>query len=216
MNSYFSARSGYRLVTFIVLGLLAGTLAACAAQPAATPAPTDVVQDDVTETRNEADTDEQVIGAEDVPAVGVDGPAVTYTDEYGGYALDYPEGWLVEAGPRNSVSLTSADEVPADVSALADGQTLIQIVPAQADDGDFDTLLESQRQFITDNEGEITGEITLDLAGEGQAMSLSYTIPDTDEAVVYVANVNARDFVINGYGDLAMVEAVVGTLRPNQ
>ena len=149
-------------------------------------------------------------------------PGRVNRDEAAGFEFDYPAGWTVDSGERQSrgyyVQFYSWDWKPGDpIDPLPEGGTALSVTVQLWDPkNDLEAFI-NQRKTAWDASGiSIQSENHLTLAGDRPATE--FTVQATDGAQAYfLLTTNGDDYlVISGNGDLKVLAEIAHTLRPIQ
>jgi LysM repeat protein len=150
--------------------------------------------------------------------------ATTYRDEVGGWEIEYPAAWsLVDVGPDikqeslgYSVTLTSWRPQEPGAQGIPEGGSKIDIGVNKGDVDSVEAAIEARRAEIAGGGAgnQIVFEEPWDLASG--LSGVHWTIqPSTGEPIhEFVTAINGNRVVMSGYGDEALFEQIVSTLRP--
>ncbi len=145
----------------------------------------------------------------------------TYTDDYAGFAVDYPAEWTLDqssAGARSQrgyfVQLTSWVHAPGDLSAQtpAGGSRMDITVSRWDPKKDLDAYIARRKTSWESSGLTVTAEETWTLAGDLRAVR--FLVRASDETAFFLVT-TAGDLylVLSGTGDLGMLEAISRTTR---
>jgi hypothetical protein len=174
----------------------------------------------------QSDWDDLLAHRPEAPKAAVPPLTETYIYPTYGYTLRYPAGWHVGQGWQSlygwqeipTLSSYPPDASPSDLGPFS-GQALIAIQAVEVSEGDIDTLLDRvlassgpgqilDRNHIltTFDQGELTAEgrpaIRLETMGEFGTVNHVLVVLD-----------GTQGFVLRGWGDGRVFDAVVGSLR---
>jgi hypothetical protein len=185
-------------------------LAACASNATATLTPTPAI------TATPYPTHVLIDGM--VTKVVSDGK-VTFTDMNAGFALEYPEGWLIDltAGGSRGVFvylITSLDFIPGMRSAIPKDATLVFVTVAGWDEpNDLPAFVEFQKQGW-EKSGDVIVSEEERAAPSGDP--IKYVVTDSRDGHryhIYLKTLGNRYTVISGYGDLEAIWAIALSVR---
>jgi photosystem II stability/assembly factor-like uncharacterized protein len=138
------------------------------------------------------------------------GPIATYTDTQIGYALDYPVEWYIQAEPGWAVVLTSFDSSGPGIGGLRPGQAKVDLLPDKAwQSRSLEQLVSAVRLG-----NQVLWEEQWLLSGGVPAVRLQVRSEVAGEAAVLCVVINGQSLSLDGYGDLALFDAIAASLRP--
>ncbi|MCL6430351.1 MAG: hypothetical protein K6V36_05750, partial [Anaerolineae bacterium] len=138
------------------------------------------------------------------------GELATYTDTQIGYALDYPAGWYIQAEPGWAVVLTSFDSSGPGIGGLGPGQAKVDLLPDKAwQNRSLEQLVSAARSGDS-----VLWEERWTLSGGVPAVRLQIRSEVAGEAALLCVVINGQSLRLQGYGDLALFDAIAASLRP--
>lgn len=142
----------------------------------------------------------------------------TYSDESAGFALEYPAGWTVEeamVGERGSQVLLLSSPDIADLAILPEGATRVAVTVNQWDPKNDLAAFVTNRKTAWEASGfTILEEEALKLDLGLDALRFVTQTPDGLTTAWLFAAVGEQYVTISGEGDLALVQEMMGYLRP--
>ena len=147
------------------------------------------------------------------PAGTLEPPAATFSEPLAGYTFDYPQGWYLNSVP-GTTEINSSD--PAGWAAkgvLPPGESQVLFINDAALKGASFTDVRAVTFENIDLAGEkVLREENWLLPGEIPAVRLLVSGPNGEHAVL-VTVLNGAPLQAYGYGDLALFDAILATLR---
>ena len=141
---------------------------------------------------------------------------VTYTDEIGKFAFDYPDTWTLDAeqviGDRGTQTLLLSPGSTAET--VAEGGARIVLVRYDWDPKNDLSARVAQRKTAWDASGfVILDESTRELEDGRAVVDLLLETPDKTQYLVSLTTIGDKYLEISAEGDLNLCREILGTLR---
>lgn len=146
-----------------------------------------------------------------IPTARLTGPAAAYTDPVIGYAINYPEGWYVQAEPGWVTVISSFPPKQDGTGGLRSDQAKINLTPTKP----YECVsLQQLKTNAYGGEGEIIWEQQWRLSGDTPAVRMQSISEAAGTSAILLTVINGRCLNVAGYGDLSLFDAIADSLRP--
>jgi hypothetical protein len=150
------------------------------------------------------------------PAATLEPPVAIFSEPDAGYTFDYPQGWYLNSVPGTTEISSSDPHSWAVKGSLPAGETQVLVIHDAALKGSSFTDVRDVTYEQIDLAGEtILREENWALPGDIPAVRMQVSSPDSEYAVL-VTVLNGEPLQVYGYGDLALFDAIIATLRSTQ